>query len=66
MAEPASPIPLIQSPCIGTCTVGPDGLCVGCFRSVDEIAGWLSFSADQRQSIMKALPDRAHGLFDDD
>jgi uncharacterized protein len=66
MADAASPIPLIESPCIGTCTLGPDGLCVGCFRSGQEIAGWLGFTPDQRQAIIKALPDRAQGLFDDD
>jgi uncharacterized protein len=66
MAEPASPIPLIESPCIGTCTVGPDGLCLGCFRSLDEIAGWMGLSADQRRAIMASLPERAQSLFDDD
>lgn len=65
MAEPVQPIPLIESPCIGTCTLGPDDLCIGCFRSADEIASWLSFSAAQRRAIMQELPDRGQQLFDD-
>lgn len=65
MPAPAGQIPEIESPCIGTCTVGSDGLCVGCFRSTDEIAGWLSYSPDRRRAIMNALPERAQRLFDD-
>ena len=65
MADPVQPIPLIESPCIGTCTLGPDDLCIGCFRSAEEIGGWLTLSAQQRQAIMRELPARAQNLFDD-
>jgi len=66
VSDPALPIPTIESPCIGTCSLGPDGLCVGCFRSAEEIGAWLSFTADQRRAIIKALPERAQRLFDDE
>lgn len=50
----------ILSPCIGICELGPDGLCVGCFRSGDEIAGWIGFSTEQRAYLMDhVLPERA-------
>ena len=65
MGDPAAPIPDIESPCIGTCTIGPEGLCIGCFRSADEIAAWLSYTAEQRRVIMQALPVRAEQLFED-
>lgn len=65
MSEPAGLIPEIESPCIGTCTVGSDDLCVGCFRSTEEIAGWMSYSPQRRRTIMDALPERAQQLFDD-
>ncbi|MEE4296783.1 MAG: DUF1289 domain-containing protein [Wenzhouxiangella sp.] len=65
MGDPAAPIPDIESPCIGTCTMGTEGLCIGCFRSADEIAAWLSYTAEQRRAIMHALPDRAEQLFED-
>jgi len=66
VGDPAAPIPEIESPCIGTCTLGPDGLCIGCFRSPEEIGAWLSYSAQQRRAIMERLPLRAQALFDDD
>jgi len=65
MADPAQPLSDIESPCIGTCTLGPDDLCVGCFRTRREIGAWLSYSAEQRRAIMQALPARAQQLFDD-
>lgn len=55
----STPLPVL-SPCIGLCELGPDGLCVGCFRTGNEIAGWMGFSAVQREYLMKyVLPERA-------
>ncbi len=52
--------PPILSPCIGLCELGSEGLCLGCFRTANEIAGWISFSPAQRQYLMDfALPQRA-------
>lgn len=66
MSEPAGLIPEIESPCIGTCTLGPGGYCVGCFRTAEEIGDWLSYTPERRRAIMDGLPERAQALFDDD
>jgi predicted Fe-S protein YdhL (DUF1289 family) len=34
------------------------GLCVGCGRTIDEIAGWAQMSDGERRAIMAALPAR--------
>lgn len=65
MSDPAENLPSIESPCIGTCTLGPDGLCVGCFRTAEEITAWLSFSPERRRTVMDELPARANALFDE-
>ena len=50
----------ILTPCIGICRLGADGLCEGCYRSGDEIAGWLHYSDEQRRHLMDdVLPQRA-------
>ena len=47
------------SPCIGVCIIDPaSGFCRGCARTIGEIAGWLDFSAEQRQRILQALVER--------
>lgn len=48
-----------KSPCVKLCVLHPvTGLCLGCARSRDEIAGWAAMSAEQRQRILDALPQR--------
>ncbi|MFN3644184.1 MAG: DUF1289 domain-containing protein [Gemmobacter sp.] len=50
----------IASPCVKVCVVHPEArLCVGCLRSLDEIAGWSRMTPDQRRAVMDALPARA-------
>jgi predicted Fe-S protein YdhL (DUF1289 family) len=34
------------------------GLCIGCGRTLDEIAGWADMSAEERRAIMAVLPAR--------
>jgi predicted Fe-S protein YdhL (DUF1289 family) len=34
------------------------GLCIGCGRTLDEIAGWADTSAEERRAIMVVLPAR--------
>lgn len=50
----------ISSPCIKVCVMDPaSGICVGCGRTLDEIARWSSMTDAERAEIMSALPDRA-------
>ena len=56
-ASPPSPI-AIESPCVKICEIDEDGLCVGCSRTLDEIAGWGSWSAERRGAVMMSLPTR--------
>jgi predicted Fe-S protein YdhL (DUF1289 family) len=49
----------IDSPCISLCAVsGQTGFCIGCGRQLKEIAGWSSFSEDERAAIRAELPKR--------
>lgn len=50
----------METPCTKICVIDATSrLCVGCRRSIDEIAGWANFSAAERRRIMAALPTRA-------
>lgn len=53
----------IESPCIKLCVVHPETrLCVGCFRSIDEIGSWSKKTSEERQAIMAELPARSSQL----
>ncbi|HYG31651.1 MAG TPA: DUF1289 domain-containing protein [Methylophilaceae bacterium] len=56
---PHSDQPEIQSPCIGVCTMSEaTGLCLGCYRTIDEIRAWWDMSAQQRSEVMDSLEER--------
>ena len=47
------------SPCRKVCAIGRStGLCIGCGRTLAEIAGWASMNPDERRRVMHLLPDR--------
>ncbi|MFD2182237.1 DUF1289 domain-containing protein [Rhodoplanes azumiensis] len=53
----------IETPCNKVCTVDrATGLCLGCGRTLAEIAEWADFSDEERRRIMAALPERLAGL----
>jgi uncharacterized protein len=37
---------------------GASGLCIGCGRTLDEIAQWAAMSNEERRAIMAILPAR--------
>jgi len=37
---------------------GESGLCLGCFRTLKEIAGWRALSDAEREAVMDDLPMR--------
>lgn len=50
----------IESPCVKICIVDPAArLCMGCYRTLDEIREWSAMSPEARREIMAALPARA-------
>ncbi|MDP3265029.1 MAG: DUF1289 domain-containing protein [Tabrizicola sp.] len=53
----------VQSPCVKLCVVHPEErLCVGCFRTIEEISTWSRLSHEERAEIMADLPARAPRL----
>ncbi|MBW7902830.1 MAG: DUF1289 domain-containing protein [Rhodocyclaceae bacterium] len=52
----------VASPCINVCRMDEAGaLCVGCLRTLDEIAGWSRASDDARRAILAAIDERRAG-----
>jgi uncharacterized protein len=48
-----------KSPCTKVCAVHPTlSICIGCGRSLDEIARWIALSEAERTAIMAQLPAR--------
>ena len=57
-AEP-SQMAAIETPCTKICTLDArSGLCLGCGRRADEVAGWTAYTDGERGRIMALLPKR--------
>jgi predicted Fe-S protein YdhL (DUF1289 family) len=55
----SGPSAAITTPCIKVCVVdGESGLCLGCFRTLGEVAGWAAFTDAERAAILAQLPER--------
>ena len=49
----------VESPCISVCVLdAASGLCTGCLRTLDEIAGWIDMSDEARRALIGELPHR--------
>lgn len=63
MTPPAAPPRSIATPCVKVCVVdGASSLCLGCGRSLPEIAAWGRYTDGERAEIMAALPERLRAL----
>lgn len=48
----------IPSPCIHVCVRDLDDICMGCYRSIDEIRGWYKFSDKEKLQAIKNAEGR--------
>jgi predicted Fe-S protein YdhL (DUF1289 family) len=57
--DPCEAPAAVPSPCNSVCRMDPDGrYCIGCFRTLDEIAGWAGFDDARRRLIWEDLRRR--------
>lgn len=58
-AELAADGPVL-SPCISVCRMdAATGLCIGCFRTLDEIGAWSGMDDAQKRAVWQRLAQRA-------
>jgi uncharacterized protein len=49
----------LETPCIDVCEMDAhSGLCIGCGRTLDEIARWAEMSPQERRAVMALLSAR--------
>jgi uncharacterized protein len=53
----------MKSPCINICRMDPARqVCMGCCRTLDEIASWSSLPEAERERVMQSLDERRRQL----
>ena len=49
----------IPSPCVGVCQINASTkYCLGCWRTLIEVAHWSRYSNDEKESLMEELTER--------
>jgi len=59
IADAALQAAAVVSPCVNICRLDAQGLCIGCRRTLSEIAEWSQASDARRLEILSALKARA-------
>ena len=55
----------VQSPCVEICQLDPvSGICLGCFRTMDEIASWIELTDIEKQNVLLNAQKRKSETFD--
>jgi predicted Fe-S protein YdhL (DUF1289 family) len=50
----------VESPCVRICVVHAEArICVGCYRTMQEITDWSRMSPEARRAVIAVLPTRA-------
>lgn len=49
---------MIKSPCIHVCTLDDEKICLGCYRSVEEVRNWFRYSDDEKLQAIKNAEER--------
>ncbi len=49
----------VPSPCTNVCQMHPEkGYCIGCLRTIDEIADWLDMQDKEKFEVLARLEQR--------
>ena len=50
--------PSPQSPCISVCALDESDVCMGCYRSAEEITDWFMASDEEKYRILERVRER--------
>lgn len=49
---------VVHSPCVGVCALDDDDICIGCWRSGQEISRWGYLDNAGKRAILKNVEER--------
>lgn len=48
----------VPSPCVHICSLDENNVCIGCFRTGQEITDWGMMSSDEKKAVREACAQR--------
>lgn len=49
---------IVKSPCVHICCLDEKDVCLGCYRTGDEICQWGAMNSEQRRDVLKKVSER--------
>jgi predicted Fe-S protein YdhL (DUF1289 family) len=53
---------MIKSPCIKHCNLNTNGVCLGCFRTTQEISNWRNMNEEEKTEVCSKIRLRASSV----
>ena len=50
---------IITSPCVGICQLDKEKVCIGCYRTSEEITYWRIYTKEERAQALTKIAERA-------
>ena len=58
VSDPRQPV---KSPCIEVCSLNNEDVCIGCYRTANEIIEWFSAPDERKREILVSVSERRTG-----
>ncbi|MFW5848045.1 MAG: DUF1289 domain-containing protein [bacterium] len=49
---------MVKSPCINVCRIDKDNVCIGCYRTLNEIDSWSKLKDKEKLEVRKKAVER--------
>ncbi len=49
---------MVKSPCVAICALDNNDVCIGCYRSGEEITAWGELDNEQKREVLKKVAVR--------
>jgi predicted Fe-S protein YdhL (DUF1289 family) len=53
----------VTSPCNNICQLNDNKVCIGCFRTINEIANWTKYTDREKKNIIEQIEKRKDEIF---
>ncbi|WP_199611078.1 DUF1289 domain-containing protein [Flocculibacter collagenilyticus] len=50
----------VSSPCVSCCKLDENDICMGCYRSMNEIANWSQSNDEYKLQVLEHVKEREH------
>ena len=65
MSEEKNIFGMVKSPCVAVCALDENDVCIGCYRTGQEITDWGEMDNEKKRDVLKKVAQReqANGNF---